>query len=91
MDREYSGNKTWRIESTTFEDAAAQNRELDKERLFFPFSSKEYKSMKDTVSDQAKVCPTCHFPRGEHGWVRMDWPVGHPLFGKAIQCPRCGS
>ena len=77
----------------TFEEAIAKHRLLNEDDMRFAFNPTQYKSMKDTVSERRKdgVCPTCHFPRGEHGWIRMDWPVGHPLFGKAIQCPRCGT
>jgi hypothetical protein len=78
---------------TTFEEAIAQHHALDEENMHFPFNPLQYRSVKDTVPerDQDKVCPVCHFPRWQHGWIRMDWPIGHPLFGQAIQCPRCGT
>ena len=82
--------KTARMEPTPFVEALAQNRQLDPERMRFPFSATDYESVKDTVPREAayRVCGVCHFPLGQPGWVRMDWPVGHPLFGQAIPCPR---
>jgi hypothetical protein len=37
------------------------------------------------------TCEMCGGARGEHGFVRFSWPVGHALFGKAVKCPRCNS
>lgn len=34
-------------------------------------------------------CPRCGFPPGQPGFVRLDFPIAHPLFGKMICCPRC--
>jgi hypothetical protein len=35
------------------------------------------------------TCELCGWPRGEHGFIRYSWPVGHALFGRAVKCPRC--
>ena len=35
------------------------------------------------------LCPMCRFVAGEAGWIRFDFPVGHPLFGRAWPCPTC--
>ena len=76
---------------TPFEEALAQNRQLDRPWMRFLFSPKSYRSVKDTVQpeDRGRVCPVCHFPKAERGWVRMDWPVGHRVFGRPIPCPAC--
>ncbi len=34
-------------------------------------------------------CPTCQWPAGQRGFVRLAFPAGHELFGRAICCPRC--
>ena len=38
---------------------------------------------------EATECPTCGWPLTQRGFVRMLFPVGHRLFGKAICCPSC--
>lgn len=35
------------------------------------------------------VCPVCGAGPGRRGFIRMPFPPGHELFGKAICCPRC--
>lgn len=35
------------------------------------------------------VCPVCAWPFSQRGFVRMPFPRGHELFGKAICCPKC--
>jgi len=35
------------------------------------------------------LCQTCGYVQGERGWIRFDFPVGHPLFGRAWPCPKC--
>ena len=35
------------------------------------------------------LCSVCGFVNGEAGWIRFDFPVGHPLFGRAWPCPSC--
>ncbi len=34
-------------------------------------------------------CKCCGFPLTERGFVRLPFPVGHRLFGKAVCCPLC--
>ena len=34
-------------------------------------------------------CPVCHFPLGLKGYVRLRFPMRHPMFGRLIRCPRC--
>jgi len=34
-------------------------------------------------------CAMCGFPPMDRGWVRFDFPVGHPYFGQVFPCPRC--
>lgn len=41
------------------------------------------------VPDETVRCPTCGYAFGRRGFVRMHFPVGHQLFGKAICCPDC--
>ena len=43
----------------------------------------------DRVPDTYDRCPTCHAILGDRGFIRMHFPVGHQLFGKAICCPSC--
>ena len=38
---------------------------------------------------EATECQTCGWPLTQRGFVRMLFPVGHRLFGKAICCPTC--
>ncbi len=38
---------------------------------------------------QPGECPECGFPRGERGFVRFRFPLGHELFGKLVCCRRC--
>ena len=73
----------------TFTEAIAAYRAQDPDTLRFVLNTRGYKSVKDTVVQGAKVCPVCHYPLGTPGYVRMDWPVGHPNFGQPICCPRC--
>lgn len=54
------------------------------------YQKQVYLSCKDLVQN-VPVCPTCHFPRGQGGWLRRDLPVGHPDFGKPVACPTCNS
>ena len=35
------------------------------------------------------ACPRCGWPRGQHGFVRLPFPLGHELFARAICCPDC--
>lgn len=39
-------------------------------------------SSKPLTEDAAEVCPICHGV----GFVRLDVPIGHPRFGKAVPC-----
>jgi DNA replication protein DnaC len=39
-------------------------------------------SRRKTIPLQPEVCPLCHGA----GYVRLDVPVGHPDFGRAVQC-----
>lgn len=39
--------------------------------------------------DDRPRCETCGWPLGQRGFVRMSFPRGHELFGKAICCPDC--
>ena len=39
-------------------------------------------SRRKTTPLQPEVCPLCHGA----GYVRLDVPVGHPDFGRAVQC-----
>lgn len=41
------------------------------------------------VPTEMPECPVCHMPSGSKGFIRMCFPIGHELFGKAICCPRC--
>ena len=34
-----------------------------------------------------RICSTCGFPQDLPGYIKFAVPVGHELFGKAIQCP----
>ena len=34
-------------------------------------------------------CPTCGFPLGSPGAVRLDVPVNDPRFGRPVPCPDC--
>ena len=38
---------------------------------------------------QPDACPTCGFPPGSPGFLRSEFPVGHPRFGALIPCPDC--
>lgn len=40
-------------------------------------------------SGRCQCCPTCGFPKGERGFLRMPFPPGHELFGRTICCPAC--
>lgn len=44
---------------------------------------------KAELGDIEYNCPTCRFPPGVRGFVRLPWPVGHRFFGRAICCPDC--
>jgi len=41
------------------------------------------------AAHKAGTCEMCGWPRGQRGFVRFPFPVGHALFGKAVKCPRC--
>lgn len=78
----------------TFEEALRQWRELDKDQpsMRFPYNPKMYAGQ--NVHDDAHLrgvrhCEGCGAPIGNPGFVRFDFPVGHPLFGQAFPCPRC--
>ena len=81
------------IPIVSFEDALQQHRQVDPARLRFRFNATMYDSVKDTVpkADRGAVCRVCHSPNGTPGFVRFDWPMGHPLFGKPIPCPACNN
>jgi len=34
-------------------------------------------------------CPVCGWPRGEKGFLQAPVPLGHPLWGRLVQCPAC--
>ncbi|MBU2052584.1 ATP-binding protein [Patescibacteria group bacterium] len=42
-----------------------------------------------TDSAPPDACPTCGFPDGQPGYLRSEFPVGHPKFGALIRCPDC--
>jgi len=44
-----------------------------------------------TVKSRAAFgdCPTCGFPLGSPGALRLDVPVGDPRFGRPMPCPDC--
>ena len=44
---------------------------------------------RERVEDRIARCSVCGYPLGTRGFVRMHFPVGHQLFGKAICCPEC--
>lgn len=35
------------------------------------------------------ACPTCGFPPDEEGYLKSDFPPGHPKFGALVSCPDC--
>jgi DNA replication protein DnaC len=35
------------------------------------------------------ACPTCGFPPSEQGYLRSNFPPGHPKFGALVSCPDC--
>lgn len=37
----------------------------------------------------AGACQTCGFPPDEPGYLRSDFPPGHPKFGSLVKCPDC--
>lgn len=39
--------------------------------------------------DVMGCCKFCGFPIGRRGFVRLPFPIGHRLFGRAICCPEC--
>ena len=39
--------------------------------------------------ERCRCCPTCGFPPGERGFLRLPFPRGHELFGRSICCPEC--
>lgn len=80
-----------RIKVTPFEEAVAMHRQLAESQLTFTIKAHSGSTAADLIppSQRDGYCPKCHFPHGTPGWVRMDWPVGHPLFGQAIPCPKC--
>lgn len=43
----------------------------------------------ERVPDTTVRCRACGYPLGTRGFVRMHFPSGHQLFGKAICCPDC--
>ena len=73
-----------KIKPVEFQDAIRQQRALRPEDTYAPSNPTFYQSAKDVVPNPR--CKTC----SDSGWVRMNWPIGHPLFGHAIRCPRCG-
>jgi hypothetical protein len=67
--------------------ASEAHRQVDIRTITSPVKPQDYESSRHRAPDGC--CPTCHFPRGELGYVRMNWPIGHMLFGKPIACPTC--
>jgi len=55
-----------------------------------PWDPTTYCGLKDmlTAAERAVACPVCHSV-AMRGFVRMTFPIGHELFGRAICCPRC--
>ena len=82
------------MERVTFDEALHQWRELDKGQpsMRFPYNPKMYEGANvhdDANQRGARHCEGCGSPIGTPGFVRLDFPVGHPSFGQAIPCPRC--
>lgn len=36
-----------------------------------------------------RCCPTCGYPQGERGFIRLPFPRHHEFFGRAICCGDC--
>ena len=68
-----------------FEFAQRQWRALPQSARF----SEEKPEHSDWTRDDEMHCPICGWPLSERGFVRMHFPIGHELFGKAICCPEC--
>lgn len=54
-----------------------------------PPSVESNRTMKDVAVLDPTACPTCFFPDGQPGYLRSDFPPGHPKFGQLIPCPDC--
>jgi hypothetical protein len=75
--------KTYQLlDLVPFEYAAYRWREL-------PLTER-YDRDKPTRGDPGpNRCKTCGAMIGSMGFIRMCYPVGHELFGRAICCPEC--
>ena len=80
----------------SFDEALREYRALKSEEKRSRVNPQDYESvMTDSVARQAvdptyQYCPTCGWRKGLRGWVRLGFPIGHPYFGMAFRCPRCG-
>jgi len=77
-----------------YRDAIAEWRKVSQQQLergFDPLKAKDYYRTVHDLSHLEHIshCDFCGFPIGERGYLRFNWPLGHPYFGKAVKCPRC--
>jgi len=78
----------------TFREALAVLRNIPPEQLLSSFDPRDYDdSLALARALQYKhgtpYCQTCGFPLGVPGFVRLPFPLGHELFGRAWPCPKC--
>ena len=78
----------------SFRDAVQILSKIPKDRLLSPFNPHDYEDSLDlarAIHDRhgTPYCPVCGWPKGTPGFVRLPFPIGHELFGRAWPCPNC--
>jgi hypothetical protein len=79
------------MESLSFHEARRAYKLLKAHDLLSEVDPQEYRDVKDFHRDNGvtDTCARCGWERGEKGYLRMPFPIGHAYFGKAVKCPRC--
>ena len=87
-------------ERVAFREALEILRRIPPKDLLSPFDPREYEDslgLARAINDKSlregrgirAYCPTCGWPAGRPGFVRLPFPIGHELFGRAWPCPKC--
>ncbi len=82
-----SGSQVSQMALVPFDIALAAYRELDPHQTMSRLDPAQCETMLDNAPRGA--CKRCGFPRGQRGYLRMSFPVGHRFFGALIACPDC--